>query len=241
MTAAKKETQRKADEKRAGKRARAWTAIVYPESAPENWLDVLAEQLVECLVSPLHDKDVEPTGENKKPHYHVVLSFKNPTGFDKAVEVFKAINAAIPPENQSKVKDFKQMARYLCHLDQPNKHRYPIEEVRSFGAVDYTSLVMSAAEEDSLLEEICDFIDANKILSFAAFCRIVRTRKQEWRQVAYHKHSYFIREYIKSHFWEIREGVNGYWFCEDCGQSYVFKEEVEHCDCKKADVEISTN
>lgn len=203
----KKEVQRRADEKRAGTRARAWTAIVYPESAPDNWLEILADQLVECLVSPLHDKDVEPTGEFKKAHYHLVLSFKNPTGFDKAKEVFDAVNAVTPPESQSKVKDFKQMARYLCHLDQPNKHRYSVHDVVSFGAIDYPALVMTSSDEDDLLDQICDFIDANCVVSFAEFCRYVRRDKQEWRNIVYHKSSYFIREYIKSVTWEIDRDV----------------------------------
>lgn len=207
MASNKKEVQRKADAKRAGTRARAWTAIVYPDSAPGNWQEILADQLVECLISPLHDKDVEPTGEVKKAHYHVVLSFKNPTGFDKAKEVFQAINAVVPPENQCKVKDFKQMARYLCHLDQPNKHRYNIHDVVTFGAVEYPALVMTSFDEDQILDEICDFIDEHCITSFAAFCRYVRNEKQEWRNIVYHKSSYFIREYIKSVTWELDNDV----------------------------------
>ena len=54
----RKDIQQKADSKRAGKRARAWTAMVYQESALPEWLDKLSEQLIEALVSPLHDKDV---------------------------------------------------------------------------------------------------------------------------------------------------------------------------------------
>lgn len=203
MASNKKEVQKRSDEKRAGKRARAWTAVVYPDSAPENWQEILADQLVECLISPLHDKDIEPTGEIKKAHYHLVLSFKNPTGFDKAKEVFKAVNAVIPPEFQSRVKDFKQMARYLCHLDQPNKHRYEISDVVSIGAIDYAMFVMSAADEDALLDEICDFIDTHAFISFSKFCRYVRLEKPEWRQMVYHKCSFFIREYMKALHWEI--------------------------------------
>jgi hypothetical protein len=62
----------------------------------------------------------------------MLLSFKNPTGFEHAKEVFDSIGGVVPPENQAKVKDFKQMARYLCHLDQPNKHRYQLEDVRVY-------------------------------------------------------------------------------------------------------------
>lgn len=192
-----KETQKKADAKRAGMRARAWTAAVYPDSAPENWQEILREQLIECLISPLHDKDIEPTGEKKKAHWHVVISFKNPTTFEKACEIFSTINAVVPPMEQCKVKDFKQMARYLCHLDQPDKHRYPIDEVVSIGAIDYPALVMSGADEDAMLDEIFDFIQQYDIRRFCDFIDLVRSQKPEWRRVVYHQYNGLVSRYIK--------------------------------------------
>lgn len=210
----KREAQKRADAKRAGKRARAWTAMVYVESAKDGWLDLLSEQLVEALVSPLHDKDVwtaEDEGENpdhkegtpKKPHWHVVISFKNPVTFGKAREVFEQIGAVIPPEVKCRVKDFQQMARYLCHLDQPHKHRYDKAEVKTFGALNYASIVMSGADEDEILDQIFDFIGANCVVSFREFVDYVRTEKPEWRVLVYHQYAALITRYIKSLAWEI--------------------------------------
>ncbi|WP_225354628.1 Rep family protein, partial [Ligilactobacillus murinus] len=54
-------------------RARTWTFIVYPESAPENWRDLLDEYHVPWVESPLHDKDINPDGTVKKAHWHVIL------------------------------------------------------------------------------------------------------------------------------------------------------------------------
>ena len=200
---AAKAAKRRYDEKRKGKRTRAWTAVVYPESAPENWKEILGDELVQSMVSPLHDKDVEPTGEEKKPHYHVVISFSNPTTYENAKEVFEKIGAVVPPEKESRVKDFRQMARYLCHLDQPNKYQYDPAEVVTFGAIDYADLIMSASELDSVVDEMCDFIDKYKIVSFTRFARYVRNKKPEWKNVLYHKSAYMIREYIKGLKWEI--------------------------------------
>ena len=56
-------------------RARAWTFIVYPESAPENWRDVLDGFHLQWACSPIHDRDVNATGEPKKAHWHILLSF----------------------------------------------------------------------------------------------------------------------------------------------------------------------
>lgn len=202
MSVNKKEVQKRADAKRVGKRARAWTCIVYPDSAAENWIDILRDQLVECLISPLHDKDIEPTGEIKKAHWHVVLSFKNPSSSEKAREVFDEIHGV----GCQKVKDFKQLARYLCHLDQPNKHQYNIEDVISIGAIDYQTLVMTSSDEDEVLDEIFDFIRTHYIMSFADFVDLVRLKKPEWRHLVYHKYPALISRYIKSCDWETKQG-----------------------------------
>lgn len=211
-----KAKQARADAKRAGKRARAWTAMAYPESVEPNWMDKLSEQLVEALVSPLHDKDVwtdEDEAENpahaagtpKKPHWHIVVSFKNPCTYAKAKEIFDAIGAVTPPEPKAKVKDFQQMARYLCHLDQPKKHRYDPADVTSFGALDYARLVMSGRDEDDLIDEMCEYIDANCITSFRQFCVYVRTERPEWRVLVYHQYAALLCRYIKSLAWEMEQ------------------------------------
>ena len=198
----RKEIQRKADAKRAATRARAWTAVIYPDSVKDDWQDILANAMVEALVSPLHDKDTEPTGEPKKAHRHVVISFKNPASYDKAKEILQSLNAVVPPAEQARVKDFRQMARYLCHLDQPNKHTYSMSDVLTFGGLDYQAIVMTGSDEDAMLDEIEAFIRRNRIISFSCFQDYVRENRPEWRHVIRHKAAYYIRETIKSNLWD---------------------------------------
>lgn len=47
-------------------KARTWGMVVYPQSAPEDWVELLRETYIQFAVSPLHDKDVNPDGEIKK-------------------------------------------------------------------------------------------------------------------------------------------------------------------------------
>lgn len=215
-----KEVQARADAKRAGKRARAWTAMMYQDSAPDGWRDKLADLLVEALISPLHDQDVwtdEDEAENpvhvagtpKKPHWHIVVSFKNPATFAKAREVFDEIGAVVPPEPKSKVKDFRQMARYLCHLDQPKKHQYDPAGVQVFGTINYRALVMSEQDEDSMLDEIEQYLDDNCVTSFRQFCGYVRNERPEWKELTRRKYAAYISRYIKSIAWEL-EHETGY-------------------------------
>ena len=72
-------------------RTRNFATVVYPESAPENWQDILSEQFVPAFISPLHDKDINPTGEPKKPHYHVVIMFDSTKTSEQAKEIFDKV------------------------------------------------------------------------------------------------------------------------------------------------------
>jgi len=44
---------------RKASKTRYWAFIVYPESAPKNWLSILEDLHMQALVSPLHDKDLD--------------------------------------------------------------------------------------------------------------------------------------------------------------------------------------
>ena len=66
------------------KKSRTWLTIVYPESAPANWKTMLAEIGVQAIISPLHDKDKNVTGEFKKPHHHVAMVWEGPTTYSNA-------------------------------------------------------------------------------------------------------------------------------------------------------------
>ena len=57
------------------KRVRSWATVLYPESAKDNWLEILGEQCVPCFVSPLHNLDVNADGEIKKEHFHILFVF----------------------------------------------------------------------------------------------------------------------------------------------------------------------
>lgn len=76
------------------KRGRNWAIVVYPDSVPENWLEILKMEPV--AISPLHDKDVTAEGEIKKAHYHLVLSYKGNKSFEQIDELARMLRAPIP-------------------------------------------------------------------------------------------------------------------------------------------------
>ena len=55
-----------------------WSAIVYPDSAPPNWVEALKAQGFRIAISPLHDKDTwsHDSKEFVNPEYRRVLYIK---------------------------------------------------------------------------------------------------------------------------------------------------------------------
>lgn len=197
-----KEAKRRYDEKRAG-RTRNFTTVVYPESAPENWMEILQEMFIPSLVSPLHDSDINPTGEPKKAHYHVILMFENV----KTVEQVKKIVEQFGGVGCEKVNSIRGVARYLCHMDNPEKFRYDERDVKQLCGVDYRALVDLASDIDEAAEEILDYCELNQITSYAHIRRIVRESKPEWAQ-ALRQRTLYISTILKSLHWEIMNGID---------------------------------
>lgn len=72
-------------------RTRNYATIVYKESAPENWKEILSDEHVGVLISPYHDKDLNPDGEVKKAHWHVLILFDGVKSQRQAEEFIRKI------------------------------------------------------------------------------------------------------------------------------------------------------
>ena len=77
-------------------RSRSWCFVMYPESAPENWREILADYSAPYAVSPLHDSDINPDGEPKKSHWHVTVAHQTMKSFAQVRELTDRLNATIP-------------------------------------------------------------------------------------------------------------------------------------------------
>ncbi len=118
---------------------RHWAFVLYPESAPSDWLDKLQLTGLQCAISPLHDKDVNPTGEEKKPHYHVIATYSGPTTYNSVKTLTDSLNCPIPQA----LEQLRGYYRYLTHTDNPEKHQYneaDIVTVNGFNIADFCEL-----------------------------------------------------------------------------------------------------
>lgn len=181
-------------QKKQSKRYLSWTFVGYPDSLPENWLEQLADLCVPFAVSPLHDQDKTELGEPKKPHYHVLLSFRSVKSFEQIKEITDRLGAPIPqPCNET-----RGLVRYFLHLDHPNKAQYSRDDIIAGCGFDLeNALQATATEEEEILDEICDFLENNWVTEFAVANSWIRHNKKEWRLI-FRKNSFYLAQIIKS-------------------------------------------
>lgn len=188
--------------KRAGKRTRGWACIVYPESAPKDWAEKLRSAHIETLISPLHDQDIQATGELKKAHYHVLAMFPQPVPESAAVNYFSLAGVKSPPEM---VKNLKGYARYLVHLDDHDKHRYAAEDVQALAGASWKSVALDEGEmSDAILDEIEDWIEKSGCISYAALCKYARAERPDWTPVI-RTRTIHLSALLKSAFWDAQQ------------------------------------
>lgn len=187
------------DDKNTGRvRTRNFATVVYPESAPSGWMDILAAQFVPAFVSPLHDQDKNPVGgEPKKPHYHVMILFDNVKTQDQARAIFDLIGGV----GCEIVQSLRGYARYLCHLDNPEKAQYCTDDVRCLCGSDYAGVINLVTDKYRAIRDMIEYILSNNIYSYADLLEYTAQERPEWFRVLCDNGTVVIKEYLKSRSW----------------------------------------
>lgn len=173
-------------------KSRYWAFIVYPESVRENWENILEEKGMIFCISPLHDKDIDPTGEPKKPHYHVLIEYTGPKTYKSVKEeICDEIGATIP----KKVESIRGYYRYLIHADNPDKAQYNIEDIKHYNGF---KVELTTTEITLIKKKICNIINTINVKEYKDlldyFDEIGDT---DFWEVA-SNHTYFFDKYITS-------------------------------------------
>ena len=182
-------------------RTRNYVTVVYPESAPVNWQEILSEQFVPAFISPLHCDDVNPTGEIKKEHYHVMIMFDSTKTMEQAKEIFNKINGV----GCEKVNSLRGYARYLCHLDNPEKAQYSPENVRCLCGADYTTAIGLVTDKYKAIKEMIYYCQENNIRSYSDLLEYASEERFDWFRVLCDNGTIVIKEYLKSREWAIKQ------------------------------------
>ena len=183
------------------KRYRNFVTVVYLDSAPENFIEIVSNWKIPAFVSPYHDKDFNPDGTPKKPHYHVLIMYDGPKTEQQAREQFSEICGV----GMEVVKSLRGYSRYLCHLDSPEKAQYSIEDVWSLGGSDYLSIIELAADEDHGYTSLMQFIDDFDVQSFYSLVNWCSKHNRSWFRLL-RSNSIFWDKYLKSRKWTVTNG-----------------------------------
>lgn len=187
-------------EKRPDAKSREWWAVGYPESLPENWREQVQEYFLETYISPLHDRDLNPDGTPKKPHYHVVLVWPGPTTYSRALEVFKSCGLVM---QHKVIGSLRGVCRYLCHLDNPEKAQYSVDDVESYNGGDYQAMINLPTEKYGFIREMQEWCDKYHIYSYGQLMRYAKERRSDWYRALCDSCAYIMQSYCKSLQWEI--------------------------------------
>lgn len=184
---------------RSDSRTRNYVGIVYPESAYPNWQEILADECVPAVISPLHDKDINPgTDEPKKPHYHVMICFGSVKTHKQAQAIFDKLS--VKGVQCKAVSSVSGQARYLIHMDNPEKYQYKAEDVVSLNGADWSSMVMTSTDVFKTMKEICEYCRKNRIFSYSDLCDFTMQNNFDWFRII-SSHTVFFKEYLKSRSW----------------------------------------
>lgn len=174
-------------------RARIWRGVVYPESAPKNWKEKLDQEGL-VWVAILHDKDVNPDGTPKKPHYHVLFFFDGKKSYSQVKAIMDMLNAPIPQVT----KNPKGMVRYLIHMDNPEKHQYRREDIECHngaGINQYFELSMST--RTAVLRELMEFISDSQVDNYddlIMYC--IHHGEDDWFDLAVNRNTLAINKQL---------------------------------------------
>ena len=165
-----------ASDKQDALKGRHFAYVVYPESAPADWIEQLQQTGLSFVVSPLHDKDVDPTGTLKKPHYHVIISWGNTTTYRAARGLCDKIRCPRP----QMLKSPNAMYRYMQHLDNPDKYQYTDIPTTYNGCV----RPLNAADVAQLKREIWGMVYTNDCQEYGELLMVCVEHGSEYFDVA---------------------------------------------------------
>lgn len=193
----------------AESKTRNYAFIVYPDSAPKNWIEILKSLAIAMFISPLHSPVINTNDEHeRKKHYHVVIMFDGPKTITQALKISELVNGS----HAIRLESLRGYARYICHLDNPEKEQFPdyLNNVISLAGADYYDVISLVTDKYIVLEEIRGFIEKYDIYSFYLLAKYAAQYKESWNRILTDKSTLYIKNYLSSRAWS-----------KDTGQDHI--------------------
>ena len=177
------------------KRSNKWAFLIYKESAPDNYIEVLEGLHVPFVLSPWHDKDIHSdTGEIKKAHKHGALYFESLKSYSQVSELItEKLNG---PTHVEAVMSPKGMYDYFTHAENPDKTPYNIEDIESGAGFELEKFLLDQ-NSDNFMNEVIDVIEENNFMEFEDLVRYARENNYLLLGLIVER-TYFFAKYLDS-------------------------------------------
>ena len=182
----------------ANNKIRNFAFIVYKDSVSEEWETLLRDQCLNGYYI-FHDRDVNSDGTIKKSHFHVLIALDGPRSCNSIKRLVSYLGGANGVFQE--VNSLRGYARYLCHLDNPDKHKYDVNDVVSMGDGDYALYIQTDKDKKAIVKDIIKFCKENKIYSYANLLDYCIKQKDDWFTILNGYNGQVVRDYIKSRYW----------------------------------------
>ena len=173
------------------RRSNKWTFIMYRDSAPSDYLDILDGTQVPYALSPWHDKDVnKETGELKKPHKHGVLYFDSLKSYSQVSELLT--EKLHTPSHVEIVMSASGLYNYFTHAENPEKTKYDPNDIESGCGFDRKKFLLEN-DYESLLAYALDIIDTMGFTEFGSLVSYARKNDPDLLRLLIQKTYFFSR------------------------------------------------
>ena len=190
----------------ADRKTRAWGFILYPEDNED--LELVIESMhLPVILSPLHDSDMwteldqakdalHVSGTLKAPHWHGMVMFDGPVRASQALSAVSAFSN--PPKYVEPLSSVTGYARYMLHMDNPEKAQYSREDLGFYnGASVSLERPLTPEEFELQTSEILHYVDENNITEYSELVMYAMYSRPDWNQNV-RNHTLFWRTFMSS-------------------------------------------
>lgn len=176
-------------------KSRYWAFVVYPESAPSNWKELLQQTGLQYAISPLHDKDKDPTENDKKHHWHVIAVWSGPTTLAAVKRITDSVKSPIPIA----LNAIKGYYRYLTHKDNPEKHQYNESEISTLNGFNISNYEeLTKQEVLTIKKQVIELIRNQELNEYSDLIDILMDSDMQVELDIATNHTIFFNSYLKS-------------------------------------------
>lgn len=186
-------------------RSSKWRFLLYQDSAPKNYIEVLDELQIPYVLSPWHDKDVDSkTGELLKPHKHGVFFFDS---LKSESQVSKIVTEHLNgPAKVEIVMSPTGTIHYLTHESNKDKAQYDKKDIEYGCGFDLNKFLSKQNSEDFILKMI-DTIEQNDFTEFEELVWFARDNDTALLGLIIER-TYFFAKYLDSRRYSAKRRAN---------------------------------